>query len=156
MKTRVAFANEIARIAKYWFKSLKCSTQFDGISGANTCIELVAVYAARKGYRRNRKFNPYLKAFIRFLESLIEFDELDVVFGICNRLLYPANYMIPRGTPRVIDPVNPYNNYASYWKYDEISMLKDCASITYKRLCNLILNANYSEDDMIDTLFHNN
>lgn len=44
------------------------------ISGANTVIELLAVYAAREGHKEKRKHNPLLRAYIRFIESLMKFN----------------------------------------------------------------------------------
>ncbi len=153
MKHRVGFANEMARIAKYWFKS-RGIDDTKHISGASTFIELVAVYAARKGRRRNRQHNPYLKAFIRFLQMLMNFKELDVSFN--NRSALFMKHSFYHKMPRVIDPVNPYQNFARYWSShkDKTDELKNEAATTFRRLQNLVLNP-CTEIDLIDALFHN-
>ncbi|XP_037052323.1 uncharacterized protein LOC119085891 [Bradysia coprophila] len=154
MKTRVSFANEMARIAKYWFKSL--GDEFKNISGASTFIELVAVYAARKGRHGNRKFNPYLKSFIRFLDNLMNFERLNVSFNRCNAMFKehpPGDSKVPR----VIDPVDPYNNFASYWhgSTSEIETLKNHAASTMDRLHDLVLNSRCDNgSDVVETLFN--
>lgn len=152
MKTRVGFANEIARIAKFWFKSL--GDEFENISGANTLIELIAVYAARKGRRGNRKFNPHLRAFIRFLDMLTNFEQLNVSFNRCNAMFkeHPPG---ESAVPRVIDPVNPYNNFIKYWSGKMIEALKCRAASTMDRLGHLVLNpcGDNRNDSVINTLF---
>lgn len=149
MKTRVGFANEMARICKWWFKNLVKSAKFDGISGANTFIELLAVYAARKGHRGKRKVIPHLRAYLRFLELIMKFETLNIAFSRCNPVFRehpPGENVIPR----VIDPVNPYNNFTDYWSPDAIEALKDCASATYQQLRSMIVNGTYSQEQMIE------
>lgn len=151
MKTRVGFANEMARIAKYWFKS----HDFKDISGASTFIELLAVYSTRKGRRGKRKYNPYLKAFIRFLEKLIKFENLNIAFNRCNAM-FKDHPIGDSALPRVIDPVKPYNNFVRYWceNNDEIQMLKSSAASTLGRLQHLIVHPSVNEVDLIEFLFH--
>ncbi len=153
MKTRVGFANEIARIAKYWFKNL--GNDLKDISGASTFIETVAVHAARKGRLGNRKHYPYLKAFMRFLEKLVNFETLDVSFKRCNPVFKqhpPGNSAIPR----VIDPVNPYNNLAENWSGKNIDTLKNCAAMTLARIQQMVLTPSQSASgrELDETLFH--
>lgn len=155
MKTRVGFANEMARLAKYWFKQFQ-TNYFSHISGASTFIELVAVYAARKGQLGNRKFNSHLKSFIKFLQLLMNFEKLDVSFNRCNPM-FKEHAPADTTTPRVIDPVNPYNNFVSYWCKDNgaIEKLKEVAAKTYERLQDFILNPNdtFTEDHLIGKIF---
>lgn len=151
MKTRVSFANEMARLAKHWFKTVK-TTVLDNISGASTFIETLAVYASRKGRRGKRKFNPHLKAFIRFLEAVMKFESLNVAFNRCNAM-FRQHPPVENVIPRVIDPVNPYNNLVNYWNIDSINSLKDMARATHTQIQHLILSGNYSDDRMIDLLF---
>lgn len=149
MKTRVGFANEMARICKQWYKSVKPTEDY--ISGGSTFIELVAVFAARRGQRGNRKFNSYLKCYIRFLEFLINFEQLNVAFNRCNPVF--KAHLPSKSIPRVIDPVNPYNNYINNWSSEAIQRLKQSATITYQQLQGLILNGNCSEEQIIGMLF---
>lgn len=150
MKARPGFANEMARIAKYWFQSL--DRDFE-ISGASTFIELVAVYTASKRCIGKKPLNPYVKAFKKFLEFLINFEELDVSFGISVTEL--EKHLLPR----VIDPVNPYNNFARYWSENrgEIDALKSSAALTLEQLRKLILNNNFSgsatDEDLTEAIF---
>lgn len=152
MKSQNGFANEIARIAKYWFQSL--DRGFDHISGASTFIELVAVHTARRKYNFKKKLNPHVKAFMKFLEVLINFENLDVSFGITVKML--QKHLLPC----VIDPVNPYNNYARYWSENvsEIDAIKSSAVSTLKRLEKLILSSHLegsaSDEYLIETIFH--
>lgn len=137
MKTRVNFANEMARICKFWFKSL--GHDFKHVSGASSFIEMVAVHAARKGHYGNRKYSPFLKAFIRFLQKLQNFGTMDVAFNRCNAMfkLHPPG---ETGVPRVIDPVNPYNNFMRYWNDDDVATLQSCAAATMAKLQDLVLD----------------
>ncbi|KAG4075073.1 hypothetical protein HA402_008138 [Bradysia odoriphaga] len=153
MKSRVSFANEMARIAKYWFQSI--GRDFH-ISGASTFIELVAVYAARKGRRGNRKNAPHLKAFIRFLEELMDFEKLDITFNSFSAI-FKNHKLADYKLPRVIDPVNPYHNFAGYWcdKVDDIEALKRSAAFTMERIQQLVLNQRATDvEDLVKSLLY--
>lgn len=153
MERRVGFANDMARIAKFWFKS--CS--FDGIyiSGASTFIELVAVFAARHGQRGPRKYNSYLKCFIRFLLMLIRFDELNVEFPMGNSVFREHLQFMDDQRPCVIDPVNPYNNLARNWKSDAQDLIANYAEATFERLQDLVVHSTVpiTMDHLIGELF---
>lgn len=129
LKNRSGFANEIVHIAKYWWKSVNQTHRIDHITDIGTFVELVALHASRKGRRKKRKFNPHLKAFIRFLETLMKFEKLVE-----------------------IDPEMTW-----YWceNKDTIEVLRNCATTTYERLKDLILNPSgtSTEADLIDKLF---
>ncbi|XP_037044768.1 uncharacterized protein LOC119080484 [Bradysia coprophila] len=146
MKSRVSFANEMARISKCWFQAI--GRDFH-ISGASTFIELVAVYAARKNM-------PYLKAFIRFLEELMNFEKLDVSFN-SFRAISKDHKLANHALPRVIDPVNPYHNFAGYWcdKVDDIQALKRSAAFTMERIQQLVLDQRVTDnEDLVKSLLH--
>lgn len=149
MKIRNGFANEMVRIAKYWF--LQLDRDFKHISGASTFIELVAVHAASKRHVGKKKSN--FKAFVKFLDLMINFEKLDVSFETRSTML-KEHLMGDIALPRVIDPVNPYNNFARYWceNANEIEALKSSADLTLKRL--LILKSSTTEEELINILFH--
>lgn len=131
MLNRNSFANEMARIAKCWLEKHEFS---EYISGKNTFIELVAVYSAKAGFRGTRKRMPYLKCFARILRALMNFNGLNVVFGYRQRETYKGYPLCDMQCPRVIDPVNPFNNFVRNWSYDSICELEEYALYTYQHL----------------------
>lgn len=97
----------------------------DYISGAKSCIELIAVYAANQELEMGTR--SYLRCFNRFIKYLQNFDGLDVLFE--NEF-----QVLDKNRPRVIDPVNPYNNLANNWKQKSIDLVKGYANETKRRL----------------------
>lgn len=148
MRDRDGFSNDMARIAKYWFHSL--DREFKHISAASTFIELVAVYAASRKIMKSRRRSPYLRAFVIFLELLSIFDKLDVSFGLCN-----GHSPIDNTLPRVIDPANPYNNFARYWceSRKDIDAIQDSSASTLQQILELIAIPIANEGEMIDLIF---
>lgn len=148
MRERNGFSNDMARIAKYWFQSL--DREFKHISGASTFIELVAVHATKRKIMKKARRNNYLKAFVVFLELLKNFDELDVSFGSCI-----GHSPIAKTLPRVIDPVNPYNNFAEYWCESrmDIDIIKDRSAATLQQIHDLVSIPTADEGEMIKYLF---
>lgn len=152
MKERDGFTNQMARIAKFWYKSLSFN---EYISGASLFIELVAVYAAKNGYKGNRRYCPHLKAFIRFLLLLMRFDELDVIFEMDPQIFGKHLQHIDTELPRVIDPVNPYNNLVRNWNTKMRAWIVKYAEETYERLRDLVVDEpdTITMEHLIDDLF---
>lgn len=146
MKNRSGFAHEMARIAKYWFKTL----DFDYVPGASTFIELVAVHAARRGRKGSRKNNSHLKSFARFLKLLEDFDVLIVVLKERNQ--FTDNQSILE-IPRLVDPVNPFNNYARHWDAEAKKRMQYYAKTTFDLLERLVSSSKTDEQRIIDLLF---
>lgn len=108
------------------------------VSGAKSCIELVAVYAANQEQGMEKK--SYLRSFERFIQYLRNFDNLNIHFESNGYQVYDNS------RPRVMDPVNPYNNLAKNWDSMSIRLLKQYASETERRL-NTLANARVARLD---------
>lgn len=100
----------------------------DYTSGAKSCIELIAVYAANQEEKMPTK--SYLRSFQRFIQELIHFDDLNIHFEKNVHDIWDKN------PPRVIDAINPYNNLAKNWRPKSIELVKNYASETQRRLSN--------------------
>lgn len=128
MKRQDGFAHEMVRLAKFWYKTLYFD---DYTSGAKSAIELVAVYAARK--ESNYASASHLRCFGQVLKYLKNFDEMNIVFE--NEYKFAKHEPVDDGRrPRLLDPVNPYNNFASNWSRKSIDLMKRYAKETYRRL----------------------
>lgn len=127
MKRQDGFAHEMVRIVKYWFKTLYFEKK---ISGAKSLIELVAVFAVIE--ERKYDSTSYLKCFTRILNYLRNFDDINIVFE--NEYKFEEHQILDVSRPRVMDPVNPYNNFAKNWDEKAIELLKVYANETYDRL----------------------
>lgn len=124
------------------FKTL----HFEGLkrrAGCKNCIELIAVHSAN--LEENFQTKSYLRCFKRFIDYLPNFDALIIHFEESDQqILY-------KDRPRVIDPVNPYNNLAANWnsQSDNLKKLKSFAKETKNRL-NKLAN---SKEVCLDKLF---
>lgn len=98
----------------------------DYVSGAKTCIELIAVYAANHEEKMEKK--SYLRSFQRFINYLQNFDDLNIHFE------EDEHQVLIKSRPRVMDPVNPYNNLATEWDRKSIGLIKSYANETKRRL----------------------
>lgn len=105
-------------------------------SGAKNCIELISVHAAIE----EMATKSCLRSFEHFIMCIQKFDDLNIAFG-------SNGHQCVR--PRVMDPVNPYNNLASCWDPDSIKLLKQYARETSKRLQHL----ESSDNALLDKLF---
>lgn len=99
----------------------------DYVSGAKSCIELIAVYAANK--EQNFETKSYLRSFDRFIKYLQDFDNLNINFNNNNDHKHKQHH-----GPSVIDPVNPYNNLAKNWDQKSIKLIKAYANESNLRL----------------------
>lgn len=149
MKRQSSFAKEIVRIAKFWYKSA-CITE--SISGAKYAMELIAVDAANHVENQGNSSLSYYAAFSRFLETVQDFDNMDIVFDYTfdkiSRKHWPAEEV---DFVRLIDPANPYNNLANNFSDDVIEVLRDHASETLSRLQDYNRSAEYR---LIVDIFH--
>lgn len=127
MKRQDGFAHEMVRISKFWYQTLYFN---EYVSGAKNSIELIAVYAALK--ERNYDSLSYLRCFMQILNYLMKFDDLNVVFG--NEYKFPEHQILDKGRPRLMDPVNPYNNLVKNWSRQSIELIKLYANETNRRL----------------------
>lgn len=151
MKKQSSFAHDMARLAKFWYKSASIATH---VSGASYFMELVAVHVVHK-----MSSNKHSDAFVNFLQQIINFENIDIVFLDEYRLLNghrPTDVMLPR----LMDPVNPYNNLGRHFttKSQVIPALKAHARNTYQNLRNLISMPDlqlYHSIDLFDPLLMN-
>ncbi|KAJ6649639.1 2'-5'-oligoadenylate synthase 1 [Pseudolycoriella hygida] len=123
MKKQNGFVNEMVRIAKLWYHTLYFK---DYVSGAKMCIELIAVFSANKEEKMGR--TSYLRCFQRFIKYVKNFDGLNVHFEETD------DHVLDKQRPRVIDPVNPYNNLARNWDKESIERIQFYATETDGRL----------------------
>lgn len=102
---------------------------FNGyVSGAKSCIEFIAVNAANQ--EENMQSHSHLRCFDRFIKCLQNFDQLNIHFG-------NEHQVADKSLPRVIDPVNPYNNLAINWDRQSIELVKSYANETQRRMNSL-------------------
>ncbi|XP_055298386.1 2'-5'-oligoadenylate synthase 1A-like [Sitodiplosis mosellana] len=125
MKQQDGFVNEMVRIAKFWFKTLHLN-DLRNRSGAKNCIELIAVYVAKQ--EENMETKSYLRSFKRFIDYLKNFDNLNIHFET------DEHRVLNKSRPRVMDPVNPYNNLAKNWDRQSIQLVKAYAHESNRRL----------------------
>lgn len=97
----------------------------DYVSGAKSCIETIAVYAAKQEEQMEKK--SYLRSFERFIQQLMNFEYLNIHF-------HSEHEVLDKSRPRVMDPVNPYNNLANNWDRRSIELVKQYARETKRRL----------------------
>lgn len=98
----------------------------DYVSGAKYCIELIAVYAANQ--EEGMQTRSYLRSFQRFIKYMQNFDNLNIHFE------RNEGQVLDKNRPRVIDPVNPYNNLTKNWDPKSIQLIKDYAIESNRRL----------------------
>lgn len=110
----------------FFFHRYKTLHFNDYVSGAKSCIELIAVYAANQEECMAKK--SYLKCFQRFIKYVQNFDQLNIHFEKNEQQVLDKN------RPRVIDPVNPFNNLANNWNRKSIELVKHYACETERRL----------------------
>lgn len=108
------------------FKSL----DFNYVSGAKSCIELIAVHAANQEEQLEQL--SYIRCFKRFIKYVRNFDQLNIIFN--DQFTKKQRKVVDKDRPRVIDPVNPYNNFASEWNPKSIELVKYHANETKRRL----------------------
>lgn len=129
MKRQDDFAHDMVRLAKFWFKSLFN----EYVSGGKLLVELVAVYAAQK--EANYPSKSQLRCFTTFIHLMQNFECLDVVFE--GEYKFREHQVTDNSRPRVMDPINPYNNLARNWSVSAQNQIKRYANETYRRLQNI-------------------
>ncbi|KAJ6644483.1 hypothetical protein Bhyg_09452 [Pseudolycoriella hygida] len=120
VKQQNDFTRSMIRITKYWYNRL-------GLREPNSGM-LLEILAIRCGQKENRYPNKsLLRCFERMLEMIMNFDELDVVFR--SEYKFPEHQFDENTKlPRVMDPVNPYCNFAEFFQSNTKLLLKTYAS----------------------------
>lgn len=133
MKQQSSFVHDIVRLAKLWYKGA-CITTY--ISGAKYAIELIAVEAANYVEDEKQAY-PYVAALRRFLETIEDFESMDIVFDYTYEQISRKHWP-PENVDyvRLIDPVNPYNNLVDgfFANADVIQELQGVAAFTIEQL----------------------
>lgn len=101
----------------------------DYISGAKSCIELIAVHAAKQ--EEMCEEISYLRCFKRFIKYLRNFEDLNIQIVHFKK---KKRAVVDKNRPRVIDTVNPYNNFVNNWNQKAIELVKFYADETKQRL----------------------
>lgn len=143
MKKQSSFANEMARLAKFWYKSACIDVH---VSGSSYFMELVAIYVVNQMHTHSHR-----DAFRNFLNQMINFERINIVFDEYGHLTghRPSNN-VP--LPCVIDPSNPYNNLGKHFKRmpNVMATLKVHAQHTLQNLQELISNPQLELHHAID------
>lgn len=148
MKKQSALAHDMARLAKFWYKSA-CITDY--VYGAKYAMELIAVKACEGVVERHHNENVHLIAFQKFLGMVEYFESLDVIFNEEYRLLNEHQPAQVRAKPSVLDPANPYNNLAKAFmgKPNATKALKLHAKQTFE----IYRRMNWEEDKLNEPNF---
>lgn len=109
MKKQPLCVHEMVRLAKFWYKSA-CVDEY--VSGAKYVMELIATKVCHAVSTSFGTDVPYVTAFQKFLEDIVYFDSLDIIFEDEYRSLNEHKPRQNRVKPSVLDPANPYNNLA--------------------------------------------
>ena len=128
LKKQSSFAHEIARLAKYWNKTLNLPSHLPHVSGLSSIIELIAVEAAKQE-EASRSTLSHLRAFKLFLQKVCDIQNMRIEFPEAqkNRIQYLRS-------PYIIDPANPYHNYLNGVKDEALVALSKFAKETLRRI----------------------
>lgn len=146
MEKQSAFAHDMARLAKFWYKSACIDVH---VSGSSYLMELVAIFVVNQMQTQTHR-----DAFRNFLYQMRNFERINIVFDEYGHLNghRPSNN-VP--LPCVIDPSNPYNNLGKHFanKPHVMATLKVHAQNTLQNLEELISNPQlelYHSIDLFD------
>jgi len=108
LKNQSTFVHQVVRLAKFWNKTLNMGTY---ISGRSTMIELIGIHAAKIHEARGELSS--LEGFKTFLQLMSNFETISVKF--CDFYFeHEIPWNVKDQHPLVLDPVNPYNNFAYF------------------------------------------
>ena len=120
VKLQSPFTHQLIRLAKYWMYSLLIK---EYISGRSSLIELIAIYASQvEASTVGKESSPYVlstrplmtRAFKQFLTCMSNFHQLNIVFETTyyQQQECHLNKGLCTQRPLVLDPSNPFNNFA--------------------------------------------
>jgi hypothetical protein len=131
MKDQSSFVHDVARLSKFWNKTLHIDCN---ISGRSTLIELIGVYAGRKEEQTGRR--SLLEGFKSFLQLMTNFRKIEIVF-----LENYGRHDIPKDVqgqrPLVLDPANQFNNFAKFNKKDNELIIRKFEAFAKETLSRL-------------------
>jgi len=139
MKQQSAFAHAVARLAKYWYKSIDITYY---VSGASTIFENLAVAAVmEEGHGRESMYS----AFMRVVKKVENLDQLQLAFekqGV-NSWKVSSHLVHGQRIPYLMEPTNPTNNILQGMKPQVKDILKSNAHSMGGRLQNLMDKREY-------------
>lgn len=114
------FTRSMIRITKHWYESLRLSQP-----NSRIMFVFLAIHCAQR--ENNFPTKSLLRCFMGMLTMVENFDQLDAVFR--DEYKFPEHQFDEETKlPRVMDPVNPYRNFAEFYKRDTKLLLKQYAS----------------------------
>ncbi len=133
-RTRTPFTHQLVRITKAWNKSLYIE---DYVSGRSTLFELLAVHVASEvEAAAGSAGRSLLIAFQKFLERVIDFENLDIVFPDSCSVPVIEDMIPPK--PFLLEPSNPFINMAKgdprYFTEPIVLKFKEFAAQTLEKL----------------------
>jgi hypothetical protein len=152
MRKQSVAAHELVRLCKFWIKTL-----FFGVDGEdtrrNTMVELIAVHVANEYTKRNSS-PSILRSFEDFLKQIQNFEDMFIRHFIPPSVGTFAE--VPEDIakkPMVLEPGNPFNNYAAGWDKEIVGQFKAYAAETLSRLKNIYGSAYKLKYLPLETLF---
>ncbi len=143
------FTRSMIRITKHWYESLRLSQP-----SSRVMFVFLAIHCAKR--ENNYPTKSLLRCFMGMLAMVENFDQLDVVFR--DEYKFPEHQFDEEtNLPRVMDPVNPYRNFAEFYKRDTKFLLKkyasECAAAIRMHSTGPFLNANVFKIQAQQSLF---
>jgi hypothetical protein len=130
MKDQSSFVHDVARLAKFWNKTLHIDCN---ISGRSTLIELIGIYAGRKEEQTGRR--SLLEGFKSFLQLMTNFRKIEIVF-LENYGRHEIPWDVQAQRPLVLDPANPFNNFAKFKRNNDL-IIRKFEVFSKETLCRL-------------------
>lgn len=133
--TKSSFAHEIARLAKFWNKTIQLQLEVSNsyVSGRSSIIELVAFEAAEEEECRFGLKNSHLNAFKIFLQKIKSIKSLALS---CDQYWEQQNvpFSLPTHPPFLLNPSDPSNNMLKDISEEILDLFSQHATETMKRL----------------------
>uniref|UniRef100_T1JEY7 2'-5'-oligoadenylate synthetase 1 domain-containing protein n=1 Tax=Strigamia maritima TaxID=126957 RepID=T1JEY7_STRMM len=107
IKKQSSFAHHVIRLAKFWNRSIYIE---EYVSGRSTIIELIAVHAAKEVERQYNE-ESLVRAMHLFFSMMRNLKSVNITFHMSYPPSQVENYVLQQ-RPLVLDPSNPYNNFA--------------------------------------------
>lgn len=135
VKTQSSFAHEIARLAKFWNKTIILEWLLDGnakISGRSTIMETLGISAAKEEERNvASKEKSYLSAFRKVMVKIRDYGSIAIIFPETTKHQPPSSVL---KRPYIVDPVNYHHNYLEGVPKEALEALSRFAVETLDRL----------------------
>jgi hypothetical protein len=128
MRMQSGFIHDLCRLAKYWNGTVLFEQY---VSGRSSIVEYLAVKAGQEEeYAAVNNTRSMLRAFRRFLNRLVNCDQISIIF---SNFYHRDSVPIPN-KPYLIDPTNPYNNLFGNIPPDFLPTMAKSSKETLQRL----------------------